>query len=51
MQHGDRIALEIQITARIMMTTPGKTVPTRNAQLVTFAMASTPRSDMSVAAQ
>ena len=41
----------IQITASTMITTPGSTVPARNAQLVTRAMALTPRSVISVAAQ
>ena len=41
----------IQITARTMMTTPGKTVPARKPQLVTFAMMLTPRSVIMVASQ
>ena len=41
----------IQITARTMMITPGSTVPARNAQLVTFAMALTPCNVIQVAAQ
>ena len=41
----------IQITARIMITTPGRTVPARKAQLVTLAMALTPRSVINVAPQ